>query len=197
MTGAPAQTIRGHLEAHGDTAATLQHLLTTFGVDEDDRGGREGIAHALAAEGVSTDRDLAELSTDDPIELSLDEPEPPDAAALPAQPPVWDQPPGGAGAHSSGSRVKTLAAIAGVALLAAAAGVGAYFVGKASGEDLDAARAAGTAQGQRYGSARGTERGYDEGFKQGRRAGYRETYKKAYDSAHKKAVQGSPTTSGQ
>lgn len=74
-----------------------------------------------------------------------------------------------------------------VVLVAAGAGVGAYFVGKSGGEDLDAARAAGETQGQREGAAKGAAKGYDEGFKEGRRKGYEATYSKTYQRAFKAA----------
>lgn len=82
---------------------------------------------------------------------------------------------------------KTALAIGVVVLVAAGAGVGAYFIGKNGGEDLDAARAAGEQQGQREGAARGAARGYDEGYKDGRKQGYDQTYSRAYQRTYKKA----------
>ena len=72
MTEGPAPTIRQHVAANGDTQATLQHLLTTFGVHEDDADGRQRIADALDAEGITTDRPLQELSGNDSVGLSMD-----------------------------------------------------------------------------------------------------------------------------
>jgi hypothetical protein len=68
-----------------------------------------------------------------------------------------------------------LVAIVAVVVLGAAAATGGYLLGHSTGEDLDAARAAGTQEGQEAGSARGAEEGYAEGFKQGREEGYQET----------------------
>lgn len=76
-----------------------------------------------------------------------------------------------------------------IAVLVAAIGlgIGAYFVGKSSGEDLDAAKAAGTAAGQESGAARGTRIGYAKGFKEGREKGFEQTYSDAYREAYAKA----------
>jgi hypothetical protein len=79
------------------------------------------------------------------------------------------------------------AALAIVIGLGITAGLGGYFVGHSGGEDLDAARAAGTAQGKHESTAAGTRDGYRQGFKEGRRAGYKQTYRKAYRTAYKQA----------
>jgi hypothetical protein len=76
-----------------------------------------------------------------------------------------------------------------VLALAGGAGVGAYFVGRSTGEDLDAARAAGAAAGQREGAAKGAQQGYAEGFKAGREKGYEQTYDEAYKAAYRKAYE--------
>jgi hypothetical protein len=68
-------------------------------------------------------------------------------------------------------------------LVVAALGVGAYYVGLSSGEDLDAARAEGTEAGQKRGSAEGRHDGYQEGYRVGRRRGFDEVYPGAYRDA--------------
>jgi hypothetical protein len=54
-----------------------------------------------------------------------------------------------------------------------------YALGRASGEDLTAARDAGRASGQQAGAARGAERGYRAGLKNGERQAYRLAYRQA------------------
>ena len=75
-----------------------------------------------------------------------------------------------------------------VVLIALLAG-GGYLLGKSSGEDLDAARSAGSAAGERAGSAQGAEQGFAEGQEQGRRVGYRTSYATAYRAAYRKAFE--------
>jgi len=79
------------------------------------------------------------------------------------------------------------AALAVVVGLGITAGLGGYLVGHSGGEDLDAVRAAGTAQGKHESTAAGTRGGYREGFREGRRAGYKQTYRRAYKAAYKEA----------
>lgn len=87
------------------------------------------------------------------------------------------------------SRRRPVAVALLVLALAAGAGIGAYFVGRSTGEDLDAARAAGAAAGQREGAAKGAEEGYAKGFAQGQKKGYRETYENAYREAYRTALE--------
>lgn len=88
---------------------------------------------------------------------------------------------------ASRNRVAVLAVCA--FLLTGAAGVGGYFVGKSTGEDLDAARDAGVAAGQRKGAAVGSKQGYEIGFKKGRERGYEQTFDDAYRGAYRKAFE--------
>jgi hypothetical protein len=71
-------------------------------------------------------------------------------------------------------------AVVAVLLLAA----GSYLLGKASGEDLDAARSAGSAAGQQAGAAKGAEQGYSSGHARGQRQAYRASYTTAYKVAY-------------
>lgn len=75
--------------------------------------------------------------------------------------------------------------LAAVACIGVCAALGGYFVGRSGGEDLDAARAAGTLQGKHEGTAAARRTGYRQGYKQGHKAGYKDTYKKAYKTAYK------------
>lgn len=76
-----------------------------------------------------------------------------------------------------------------VALLAAGAGIGAYFYGKSTGEDLEAARTEGTEAGQKKGAAEGAEEGYAKGFGEGRAEGYEESYAETYRHAYAEAFE--------
>jgi hypothetical protein len=66
---------------------------------------------------------------------------------------------------------------------------GGYLLGKSSGEDLDAARAAGSASGQQNGATKGAAQGYTAGRVQGRRQAYRESYRTAYKTAYRQAFE--------
>jgi hypothetical protein len=79
----------------------------------------------------------------------------------------------------------------GVLLAAVAVGLGAYFIGKSTGADLDSAKAAGEAAGEIKGAEIGGRRGYALGFKAGRKQGYRQTFAPAYRKAYRKAYEDS------
>jgi hypothetical protein len=68
-------------------------------------------------------------------------------------------------------------------LVVSALGVGAYYVGLSTGEDLEAARAEGISAGQKRGSADGRQEGYQEGYRVGRRRGFDQAYPPAYRDA--------------
>jgi hypothetical protein len=76
-----------------------------------------------------------------------------------------------------------------VLMVAGGAGVGAYFAGRSTGEDIEAARAAGAAAGRKAGTAKGTKQGYAEGLKVGREKGYQQTYADAYKAAYRRAFE--------
>lgn len=97
--------------------------------------------------------------------------------------------PGSSGPRTLEVRLSTIGLIAGVLVVALALGVGAFVYGKSTGEDLDAARAAGTEAGQRQGSAKGAAEGYAAGFKKGREVGFKRTYPKAYRKSYIKAFE--------
>src|ERR687895_2173836 len=75
-------------------------------------------------------------------------------------------------------------ALAALAVVGVAAVLGGFFIGRLGGEDVDAARRAGTAEGQRQSTAASERSGYKAGYKEGRQAGYKATYKKAYKTAY-------------
>lgn len=73
-----------------------------------------------------------------------------------------------------------------LAVLTVASGMGAgYWIGRSSGEDLDAARTAGS----RAGAASGRTEGEEAGRSEGEKAGYEQSFQDAYDAAFKKALE--------
>ena len=78
-------------------------------------------------------------------------------------------------------RVATvLVACLALALFAASAG---YEVGASGGEDIDAARAAGTASGEKS-AGKDDDAGYDAGFKYGQKIGFAGSYATGYRQAY-------------
>lgn len=118
-----------------------------------------------------------------------------------ARAPVWFDPPVGPGKESeaeAGERTApepvdaqkrerrlraatVIVAVLAIALFTASAG---YKIGTSGGEDLDAARAAGTEVGETA-AAKGkeTDEGYDAGFKYGRKIGFAGSYATGYRQA--------------
>lgn len=84
-------------------------------------------------------------------------------------------------------RSRTLVLVGATLIAAAVLGVGAFFYGKSTGEDLDAAREAGTQAGRAEGAREGSARGYAAGFKKGREKGYDEAYGPAFTKSYKEA----------
>ena len=76
-------------------------------------------------------------------------------------------------------------------VVVAAFAAGGYLLGRDSGEDLDAARAEGTAIGTQTGAKAGDRRGYVSGYRLGERQGYggayREAFRTTYQSAFREA----------
>jgi hypothetical protein len=93
------------------------------------------------------------------------------------------------GPRSVEVRLATIGLVVGILAVALAIGAGAYVYGKSTGEDLDAARAAGTEAGQREGTAKGAAEGYAAGFKKGREVGFRRAYPKAYRESYAEAFE--------
>ena len=99
MTEAPEQTIRQYLDDHGGAVRVpLHNLLTSWGVDDEDREARGHIAAALREAGVNIDPPLDDLDPHDEVGLSVDaepvagpgEPAADDAEAAPAEPSQGD-----------------------------------------------------------------------------------------------------------
>ena len=66
----------------------------------------------------------------------------------------------------------------------AAIGAGGYAIGRSSGEDLDAAAAAGTRAGNATAARDGREEGYAQGLRLGRKRGYEAAFPEAYRAAY-------------
>ena len=82
--------------------------------------------------------------------------------------------------------------IAGVAAIVVASlvvGIGAYFLGKGTGDDVDTARLEGAAAGKQAGAIEGASKGYAEGFQKGRDAGFEKAYIPAYKLNYKRAFE--------
>lgn len=73
--------------------------------------------------------------------------------------------------------------LAGV-IVAIALGAGGYAVGKNSGEDLEAARVAGTSAGKAAGENRGQARGFRAGLTKGKSLGFAVSFNQAYKRAY-------------
>src|SRR4051812_17251141 len=67
----------------------------------------------------------------------------------------------GPASAEAAQRRRALAAVVGIGICAA---LGGYFVGRSGGEDLDAARNAGTLQGKHEGTAAARRTGYRQGY---------------------------------
>lgn len=68
MNASPADTIRRYLDDHGgQTEATVEHLLTTFGYESSDESARPQIVDALEAVGVRVEPSLEGLSDHDAV----------------------------------------------------------------------------------------------------------------------------------
>jgi hypothetical protein len=81
-------------------------------------------------------------------------------------------------------RLRPVIAVLAFAVVLAGLGVGAYFVGHSRGEDLTAARAAGTSVGAKAGKHRGQHRGYARGFKRARSQSFARAYEDAFRDAY-------------
>lgn len=86
-------------------------------------------------------------------------------------------------------RLRTLAAVASLILVALLVGGGAFLYGKSTGVDLEAARLQGAQAGQAKGAAKGAARGYAVGLKRGRERGFSQTYPKSFKKSYKEAFE--------
>ena len=65
-----------------------------------------------------------------------------------------------------------------------AVGAGGYLIGRSSGEDLDAAAAAGSRAGKAAAARDGRQEGYAQGLRLGRKRGYEAAFPEAYQAAY-------------
>ncbi|HTU14007.1 MAG TPA: hypothetical protein VMF31_02295 [Solirubrobacterales bacterium] len=84
---------------------------------------------------------------------------------------------------------KLAGGVAAILLACLAVGIGAYALGKGSGDDVDVARIEGEAAGRQAGAIEGATRGYAAGFVKGRDAGFAKTYEDAYRRSFKRAFE--------
>jgi hypothetical protein len=92
--------------------------------------------------------------------------------------------PGSPSPRSFEVRLSSIAWGAGVLALALVIGTGAFVYGKSTGEDLEAARAAGAKAGHRKGAAEGATEGYAAGFGKGHKIGFGTAYPQAYRQSY-------------
>ncbi len=76
-----------------------------------------------------------------------------------------------------------------IVIAALAVGVGAFFLGKGTGDDVDTARLEGDAAGRQAGAIEGAAAGYAAGFQKGRDAGFSKAYVPAYKLNYKRAFE--------
>ncbi len=86
--------------------------------------------------------------------------------------------------RSSDSRIQFIAAVGIVTLVALLLGIGAFLIGKDSGQDLNQARTLGETAGTTSGRAEGRKRGFEAGYRAGRADGFLLTYAPAYKRAY-------------
>jgi hypothetical protein len=102
-----------------------------------------------------------------------------------------DQPGAATGGAAAGIVTRGRLGLAALVLvLVALAAAGGYLLGDASGEDLEAARAAGEREGWKQGTAHGGDV-YPAGLEIGRRITYGRTFRSAYRDAYIGAFDGS------
>ena len=82
-----------------------------------------------------------------------------------------------------------VAGVAAIVIASLIVGVGAYFLGKGTGDDVDTARLEGAAAGKQAGAIEGASKGYAEGFQKGRDAGFEKAYIPAYKLHYKRAFE--------
>lgn len=84
---------------------------------------------------------------------------------------------------------KLAAGVVGILLASLAVGIGAYALGKGSGDDVDVAKLEGEAAGKQAGAIEGASQGYAAGFTKGRDAGFKKAYEPAYRLSFKRAFE--------
>jgi hypothetical protein len=209
MNERPEQLIKRYVMQQGGRAeATVEHLLVSFGIPDDDGPGREGIEDYLQAVGVALGQSLAGLNPGETVELSIAAAGAPPwhsapTMVLPAQvptPAMTAVSPTPASTPSPApdtrSRRGLWIGIAVFVLLAIGGGAGGYVFGSSGGADLDAARVAGQAEGQRVAAANVDPRTIKRASRTGRRAGYRRAYRTSFRKAKTRTLAGAPQVCG-
>ena len=84
---------------------------------------------------------------------------------------------------------KATAGVAAIVLICLVVGIGAYLVGKGSGDDAGAASQEGETAGKQAGAIDGATKGYPAGFVKGRDAGFEKAYVRAYKLNYKRAFE--------
>lgn len=194
-SAAPEQQIRRYLEEQGgQSEATVEHLLISFGFGEGDERDRLAIVEALTSVGVRVDRPLVGLHGHEPVTLSLVTP-------LAGSLPPWSQaatkvlpPPEEAGGSRRGVRRFGLIAI--VVLAAVGAAAGGYVIGERSGVDLGRARAEGVREGRALAAASVDSGSVRSARRAGRRAGYQRAYSKSFAQSKERVLVPAPQACG-
>ena len=84
---------------------------------------------------------------------------------------------------------KAAAAVAAIVLACLVVGIGAYLIGKGSGDDAGAASQEGETAGKQAGAIDGATKGYPAGFVKGRDKGFEKAYIRAYKVNYKRAFE--------
>ncbi|MBK5233360.1 MAG: hypothetical protein JJE13_10320 [Thermoleophilia bacterium] len=83
----------------------------------------------------------------------------------------------------------SIVGVVAIVIAALVVGVGAFFLGKGTGDDVDTARLEGAAAGKQAGAIEGASKGYAAGFQEGRDAGFEKAYIPAYKLNYKRAFE--------
>ena len=84
---------------------------------------------------------------------------------------------------------KAAAGVAAIVLACLVVGIGAYLIGKGSGDDAGAASQEGETAGKQAGAIDGATKGYPAGFVKGRDAGFEKAYVRSYKLNYKRAFE--------
>lgn len=84
---------------------------------------------------------------------------------------------------------RTAASLAAIALACLVVGIGAYLIGKGSGDDAGAASQEGETAGKQAGAIDGASKGYPAGFVRGRDKGFEKAYIRSYKINYKRAFE--------
>ncbi len=85
--------------------------------------------------------------------------------------------------------LKRAGGVAAIVLVSLVVGVGAFLIGRSTGDDLEKARLEGETAGRQAGAIEGAAEGYAAGFRKGRERGFRKAYVPAYRTYYKRALE--------